>query len=141
MKDCPSCGREIPREDIRPGGFRCPWCKEHLRGALRGGRIGVTAILLLTCSLFHAAGVSVANIFLLGPAVTFLIAVVWHSLTDFYWPRFEKDPTMRDDFPHIVLPPDRSNKSKSGSLRGIRPPTDSSAVLNMITSTYVLIPG
>jgi len=110
MGGCPSCGREIPREDFRPGGFRCPWCKEHLRGALRGGRNGQMVILLMSCFLCYKAGVRGVNVLLLGVAVSFIAGVAWHLLTDFYWPRYEKDPTMRDDFPHIVLPPDRSNK-------------------------------
>lgn len=110
MVDCPSCGREIPIEDIRPSGFRCPWCKEHLRRAIRGGRVAMTGILLLAGFLCYAAGVRGVNVLLPGLVVFFFIGVVWHSLTSFYWPKFEKDPKMHDDFPHIVLPPDRSNK-------------------------------
>ena len=107
---CPRCGHEIPREDIRPGGFRCPSCKEHLRIALRGGRIGTTVILLLSFFLCYRAEVRGANILPLGLVVFFFLCMFWHSLSSFYWPRIESDPTMCDHFLHIVPPPHRSKK-------------------------------
>lgn len=110
MMACPSCGRQIPKEDIRPDGFQCPSCKGHLRRAIRGGRVAVTAILLLACSLCYAAGLRGADVFLAGLILFLLIGAAYHLLTSIYWPKFEKDPLARDGFLHIVPPPDGSKK-------------------------------
>ena len=110
MAACPSCGRQLRKEDIRPGGFQCPWCKEHLRGSLRGGRVGGAGILLLACLLCYVAGVRGENVFFYAIIVWLPLVVVCSSVTAIFWPKFEKDPGLRDDFLHIVPSPDGSKK-------------------------------
>jgi hypothetical protein len=110
MVECPSCGRQINREDTRPKGFQCPWCKEHLVRAFRGGRVAHLSILLLGCFLCYAAGARGGNVFLLGYVTYFFIGMLYHLFTSIYWPKFKKDTAIGDDFPHIVFPTDRSNK-------------------------------
>jgi hypothetical protein len=111
MVACPSCGRELPKENLRPGSFWCPWCKEHLRACARGGRVAQLGIISLSCLLCYIGGARGASVLLDGVVLTLPMMLAYAALTAAFWPKLEKDPTMRDDFPHIVLPPDRSNKS------------------------------
>jgi len=110
--ECPSCGREILLEDIRPDGFQCPWCKEHLQRAFRGGRLAFTVILLLAWYLCYAAGVRGVDVFLLGLVVSFFLGLVYHFFTAIYWPKLKKDLLTRDEFPHIVAPSTTIEKVK-----------------------------
>jgi hypothetical protein len=108
--ECPNCGIEIPKEDVRPDGFQCSRFGDHFRRAVRGGRVAGIAILFFACLLCYAAGVRGGNIFLMGLVGYVIIGPIYHMFTSMYWPKYEKDPTMHDDFPHIVLPPDPWNK-------------------------------
>jgi len=107
---CPNCGREIQLGNVRPVELRCPLCNEYLRKVVRGGRIAGITILFLACCLCYAVGVRGVNLLFPGVLVYLFIGAVYHMFTSIYWPKYEKDPTMSDEFPHIVLPPDRLSK-------------------------------
>jgi hypothetical protein len=107
---CPACSRQIPRDNVQPEGFQCPWCKEHLRRGLRGGRVAGLGILILACYLCYAMGARRENIFFGGSILFLLLGAVYFLLTSIYWPKFEKAPLTRDEFPHIIDPPDPSRR-------------------------------
>ena len=110
MLACPGCGGRLRKEDIRPGGFQCPWCKEHLRRAIRGGRLAMTGILFLACLLCYAAGIRGVDVFFGGILALLPIGAIYHLLTSIYWPKYEKDRGAQSETLHIVPPPDQSKR-------------------------------
>jgi len=107
---CPTCGRQIPIQDIRPDGFQCPWCKEHLQRVLRGGRLAGVAILVLACLVCYVAGAKGDSLLIYGVLLYLAMGAAYHLVTSIFWPKIERDPKTRDGFLHIVPPSTRKDE-------------------------------
>jgi hypothetical protein len=108
---CPLCGWQMRKGDILPGGFRCPGCKERLRSGFRPRLVGLGSIVVafLVPYLAGARGITLVEY---GIALFFPICYGYAALRGFFFPRLVKDTRKEEDgFPHIIGPPDSSDKT------------------------------
>ncbi len=113
--NCPACGREVSRIDIRPRGFSCPHCNQPLQVDARYAfPVGIVSLMFGAC-LSHFLGYSditfLLYMVLVGAAIFLIAALInrWFFLN-----------LARDDSPldfRITGPRDRAEENVAPGWR------------------------